>query len=183
VLWGESATVADDAAFEAFAETLAPGHAEEVVALYPSETYGSAQAAANAALGDSMFVCPTRRAARAIAAGGAATYLYHFTYAPESSMLGDLGSFHSAEIKFVFGNPTLLLPDPLTEGELEMSQAIMGYWSRHAESGDPSGKDAVAWPRYGAEEEALAIDLDIAPQAGLKGELCDEGDTFAAAAP
>ncbi|WP_441285754.1 carboxylesterase/lipase family protein [Sorangium sp. KYC3313] len=183
-LWGESAAVADDAAFEAFAETLAPGHGEEVVALYPSETYGSAQAAAIAALGDAMFVCPTRRAARAIAAGGAATYLYHFTYAPESSLLGDLGSFHAAEIKFVFGNPTLVLPDPLTEGELGMSQEIMGYWSRHAASGDPNGEGAVAWPRYDAEgDESLALGLDIAPQAGLKGALCDAWDTFAAAAP
>ncbi|WP_437475858.1 carboxylesterase family protein [Sorangium sp. So ce1014] len=183
-LWGETATVADDAEFAAFAETFAPGHGEAVVALYPSETYGSAQAAATAALGDAMFVCPTRRAARAIASAGVATYLYRFTHAPQGSLLGDLGSFHSAEIRYVFGNPGQLVPAPLTEDELGMSQAIMGYWSRHAESGDPNGGDAVEWPNYDAEtDENIVLAMSLSQEAGLKKDLCDAWDTFATAAP
>ncbi|KYG02350.1 hypothetical protein BE18_02715, partial [Sorangium cellulosum] len=179
-LWGETATVADEADFVTFADGLAPGHGEEVVANYPSDTYGSAQAAATAALGDSMFVCPTRRAARAIASGGAATYLYHFTHAPESSLLGDLGAFHSAEIRYVFGNPGLLVSEPLTEDELELSQAIMGYWSRHAETGDPNGEDAAEWPRYDAEtDENIVLDMTLSQEAGLKKDLCDMWDSFA----
>ncbi|WP_437963494.1 carboxylesterase family protein [Sorangium sp. So ce260] len=185
VLWGEAATVTDEAEFAEFAETFAPGHGEEVVALYPSDTYGSAQAAATAALGDAMFVCPTRRAARAIASGGAPTYLYHFTYAPQGTILGDgLGSFHSAEIRYVFGNPGMLIPEPLTEEELGMSQAIAGYWSRHAESGDPNGENAVEWPTYDAEtDENIVLDVTISQQAGLKKDLCDAWDAFVTAAP
>ncbi|WP_437856075.1 hypothetical protein [Sorangium sp. So ce363] len=38
----------------------------------------------------------------------------------------DLGSFHSAEIKFVLGSSGQLLPQPLTGGKLALSQAIMG---------------------------------------------------------
>ncbi|WP_433926215.1 carboxylesterase/lipase family protein [Sorangium cellulosum] len=173
--------IEDDAALLAFAERLAPGHGEEVVAGYPSDTHGSAQAAATAALGDYFFVCPARRAARAIAEAGVDTYLYHFTYAPEGSLFGDLGAFHSAEIRYVFGNTSTLLPDPLTEEELELSQAISGYWSRHAENGDPNGGNAVAWPKYDAEtDEHLVLDMTISVQSGLRKDLCDLWDSVAA---
>ncbi|WP_437684892.1 carboxylesterase/lipase family protein [Sorangium sp. So ce176] len=174
-------TIADDAAFLAFAERLAPGRGEEVAAGYPSDTYGSAQEAATAALGDYFFVCPTRRAARAIAEAGVDTYLYHFTHAPEDSLFGDLGAFHSAEIRYVFGTPGTLLPAPLTEEELDLSRAIGGYWSRHAESGDPNGGDAVAWPKYDAEtDEHLVLDMTISAQSGLRTDLCDLWDSVGA---
>ncbi|WP_438003094.1 carboxylesterase/lipase family protein [Sorangium sp. So ce321] len=180
-LAGGSPSIADDAELEAFAEQLAPGHGEEVVASYPSATHGSAQAAAFAAVGDALFVCPARRAARAIAKAGVATYLYHFTYAPEGSLLGDLGSFHSAEIRYVFGNPSLLLPQPLTQSELELSRVISGYWSRHAQNGDPNGGDAMEWPRYDADtDENIVLDLTISQQAGLRKEVCDMWDSFLA---
>ncbi|WP_437617969.1 carboxylesterase/lipase family protein [Sorangium sp. So ce1151] len=180
-LAGDSPSIADDAELEAFAEQLAPGHGEEVVASYPSATHGSAQAAAFAAVGDALFVCPARRAARAIAKAGVATYLYHFTYAPEGSLLGDLGSFHSAEIRYVFGNPSLLLPQPLTQSELELSRVISGYWSRHAQNGDPNGGDAMEWPRYDADtDENIVLDLTISQQAGLRKEVCDMWDSFLA---
>ncbi|WP_437678944.1 carboxylesterase/lipase family protein [Sorangium sp. So ce131] len=183
-LGGAVTRIADDAAFEAFAERLAPGRGADVVAHYPTATHGSAQEAANAAVGDGRFVCPTRRAARAMARAGAATYLYHFTYAPDGSLFGDLGSFHSAEIKLVFGNPTAILPAPLTQEELGMSRVIMGYWSRHAERGDPNGGGEIAWPRYDEQsDENLVLGPTVSTQTGLKKDACDLWDEIAAGAP
>lgn len=179
-LGGPSLTVADDAAFELVAEKLVPGHGKEVVEHYPSATYGSAQKALMAAVGDGAFVCPTRQAARAIAKAGAATYLYHFTYAPKDSPLGDLGAYHSAEIKYVFGVPGQLSPNELTEEELTISAAMMGYWSHHAEAGDPNGEGAAAWPKYdAATDESLTIDVTIKAEAGVRKDLCDFWDSTA----
>lgn len=171
-------TIPDDATFEMMADQLAPGKGAEVVAKYPSAQYGSAQAAATAAIGHAAFVCPTRRAARALEAAGVPTFLYHFTYAPPGALLGDdLGAFHSSEVKFVFGNPGQLLPKAPNEEEAPMSQAIMGYWSRHAATGDPNSKAGLAWPSYDtASDQNIVLDLELSVQSGLQKDLCDFWD-------
>lgn len=179
-----STMIADEAAFEKFAEENIPGHGKEIVAQYPTATYGTAQKAATAAITDGTFTCATRRAARAFTKAGAATFMYHFTYVPKDALLSGLGSFHSAEIKYVLGNPSQLQPQQLTEDELVMSASMMGYWSRHAEKGDPNGEGAFAWPKYDATtEENIVFDLKISKEAGLKKEICDFWDSIASKAP
>ena len=168
-------TFADQNAFEMFAEKVAPGHGAEIVAHYPLADYGTAQAAAVAAFTDAGFVCPARRAARAISAAGAPTYLYHFTYGPPS-LFGDLGAFHSAEVKFVFGTPGQVLPYPLTVEETVLSRAMMGYWSRLI-GGDPNGDGATAWPAYAkASDQTIVLDLELSTKSGLRSEHCDFWD-------
>lgn len=169
--------VPDEATFEALAEQLVPGHGKEVVAHYPIAEYGSAQSAAVAAVGDAGFVCPTRMAARALAKSGTPTFLYHFTYEPTATLLANLGAFHSAEVKYVFGNAYQLAPQPLTDEELGLSAELMGYWSRHAAAGDPNGEGAFAWPQYDpAKDEAIVLDMTLSTKAGIKKDLCDFWD-------
>lgn len=176
--------VPDDAAFEALAEMLVPGMGPDIVAQYPSAEYGSSKAAAAAAVGDAAFVCPTRRQARVLAAASVPTYLYHFTYDPGATLLGELGAFHSAEIKFVLGNPGQLLPGALEGEEIAMSGAIQGYWSRLADKGDPNGEGAVAWPEYKeSSDENIVLDLTISKQAGLRKAQCDFWDGVVLAGP
>jgi para-nitrobenzyl esterase len=183
-LGGPAAMIPDEAAFEKFAEANIPGHGVEIVAHYPTATYGTAQKAATAAITDGTFTCATRRAARAFSKAGAATYLYHFTYVPEDALLDGLGSFHSAEIKYVLGNPGQLQPQPLTADEKVMSAAMMGYWSRHADKGDPNGEGAFAWPKYDATtDEDIVFDLKISKEAGLKKDLCDFWDSIVSKGP
>lgn len=178
-LAGDAAKVETDAEFEAFVEGLLPGHGADIVANYPSADYGSPQAAATAALGDAVFVCAARRTARALSAAGVDTFLYHFTFKPGSTLLGDLGSFHSAEVKYVFGNPTQLLPGALSEEETTLSESIMGYWSRHADKGDPNGEGALEWPSYSAAtDQSLHLDTTLSTETGLKKDLCDFWDTI-----
>ena len=176
--------VADDVALEALSEQLVPGHGEEVLMFYSSATYGSAQNAAMAAVGDAGFVCPTRRAARALVAAGVPTFHYHFTHAPTNALLGEIGAFHAAELKYVFGNPGQLAPQALTDEELAFSKMIMGYWSRHAEKGDPNGGGALAWPGYdGTTEESLILAMEVAKEAGVRKEKCDFWDSLPAFTP
>ena len=144
---------------------------------YSSAKYGTAKDAAMAAVGHGGFVCPARRAARAIAKTGTASYHYHFKYVPPTSLLGNLGSFHAAEIKFVFGIPSQLVPTPLNDEELKMSNAIMGYWSGLAAKGDPNSDGAHVWPKYDpSKDETLILDLQISTQARLLAEECDFWD-------
>ena len=160
-----------------FAEKLVPGHGQDVAMRYSSAKFGTAQDAALAAVGHAGFVCPTRRAARAIAKTGTPAYQYHFTYAAPGGLFGDLGAFHSAEIKFVFGIPSQLLPQPLTEDEMVLSKAAMGYWSGLAAKGDPNGQGALAWPKYDAStDESLVLDLKLSTEAGLYKDDCDFWD-------
>ncbi len=167
-----------EAELEALAEGFSPGNGAVIVAEYAAPEYPTPQDAAIAAVGDAGFVCPTRRAARAFDAAGVPTYLYHFTYGP-TSLFGDLGAFHSAEIKFVLGNPGQLLPTPLTEDELKLSNAIIGYWSRLGTSGDPNGADALAWPAYAsATDQSLRLDLELSVESGLRKDRCDFWDAL-----
>lgn len=176
--------VATDEEFEVLAEKLVPGHGKDVAARYSSAKFGTAQEAALAAVGDAGFVCPARRAARAVAKSGTAAYRYHFTYAPPGGLFGDLGAFHAAEIKFVFGIPSQLVPQPLSEEEMVLSGAIMGYWSGLAAKGDPNAAGALAWPKYDAStDETMILDLKPSTQAGLKKEECDFWDGLEVVTP
>lgn len=175
-LAGEAGKIPDDAAFLALTEKLVPGKGADVVAKYPTAKYGSAQAAAAAAVGDAAFVCTARRAARLIAKAGVPTYLYHFTYVPDALLPG-MGSFHSAEVKYVLGNPGQLTPKALTDEEVALSATLQGYWSRHADAGDPNGNGAFAWPKYDeATDENIVLDLTVSKESGLHADLCDFWD-------
>lgn len=78
---------------------------------------------------------------------------------------------------FIFGNPYLGIM--LDEGEQKLSQSMIGYWSRLSASGDPNGKDALAWPKYDAASDSnLMLDLTISTQSGLKKAACDFWDAL-----
>jgi para-nitrobenzyl esterase len=171
--------IKDDAAYKLAVEGLYPGKGDAILAHYPSATIGSAQAATERALGDGVFVCPSRRLARAYAKAGDAAYLYHFTYKSPSAAIPNLGAFHSSELPFLFGNPSQLLPDALTAAETPLSAAMMGYWGRLAAAGDPNGGGAPAFPAYDAAKDgSLVLDLTIAPEAGLAKADCDFWDAL-----
>jgi para-nitrobenzyl esterase len=165
--------------FRELAEGLVPGFSADIVERYVA-IYPTVQEAAMAAVGDAGFICPTRRAARALAPE-TPTFLYHFTHAPES-LLGDLGAFHSAEIRYVFANPSQLIPGPLTPEETALFEAMSGRWGALAAEGAPDVDGAATWPPYDAQsDEHLVIGLaggrpDLAVGANLKQSICDFWD-------
>jgi para-nitrobenzyl esterase len=171
--------IADDAAYKLVVETFYPGKGDAIVAQYPTAKYGSAQAAVARVFGDAVFVCPSRRTARAYAKASVPTYLYHFTYKDDSAAIPGLGSFHTSELPFVFGNPSQLQPENLNEAERALSTSMMGYWGRFAAGGDPGGEGALAFPRYdGAKDQNLTLDLTISVDTGLSKADCDFWDTL-----
>jgi para-nitrobenzyl esterase len=165
--------------FRELAEGLVPGFSTDVVERYVA-LYPSVQEAAIAAVGDAGFVCPTRRAARALAPE-TPTFLYHFTFDPPS-LLGDLGAFHSAEIRYVFANPSQLLPSALTPEETLLFEAMSGRWSAMATDGVPSGDPE--WPVYEvATDRHMELGLaggqpELLAGEGLRASLCDFWDSL-----
>ena len=171
--------IADDAAYQLVLESFYPGKSAAILAQYPSAKYGSAQSAVAHVFGDAVFVCPSRRAARAYAKAGVPTYLYHFTYKDDSAALPGLGSFHTSELPFVFGNPSQLQPENLNTAERALSASMMGYWGRFAAGGDPGGEGALAFPEYdAAKDQNLTLDLTISVDTGLAKAECDFWDTL-----
>ncbi len=146
-------------------------NAAAIVAQYPEASYASYNAAFSDVLGDGLFVCPTRGLAQAFSLGGQPAFLYSFEHAI-TTILGDLGAFHSSEVGFVFGNGWE--GTPLTAPEMSLSTAMQGYWTRFGAAGDPNGMSAVAWPAYAtASDQNLDLDLTIASGANLKKAKCD----------
>jgi para-nitrobenzyl esterase len=169
--------VTDDATYQMLANGVVPGQGAAIVAHYPSATYGSPKDAAAAAITDAAFTCPARRVARALTGAGVPTYRYHFAHVPESALIMGLGSFHSSEIPFVFGNATALEPNTPTDAETPLSKAMMGYWGRMAKAADPNGAGAVAWPKYDAQSEPdVVLDLTISTEQAYKKADCDFWD-------
>jgi para-nitrobenzyl esterase len=167
-----------EADFTTLMERFFPGHGAEILARYPVASFGSPVAAASIAFGDGALVCPTRTVARAIAGAGVPTYRYDFTRVTANGKMLGLGAYHSAEVAFVFGNPSVLADD-LTPAELPLSVAMMGYWGRMAKSGDPNGAGALAWPKYTlADETVMVLDLDLHTQKDFDADTCDFWDAL-----
>ncbi len=147
-----------------------------LLAQYPAAAYDSPAAALSALIGHSMFNCPTRRAARAIASHGTATYLYHFTHAINFSVMGDLGAFHASELGFVFGESQF---GSLTDEERPLSEATMSYWGQLAATGDPNSGATPSWTPYATSTDShLELDLTITEQNGLLSQECDFWDAL-----
>jgi len=91
-----------------------------------------------------LFTAPARYAADRMAAAGAPTYRYLFTAAP----LGErLGAFHGSELPYVFGSGLLDL-DLGGDRSVELSAAMMDYWTAFATTGDPNTGDLPDWPLW-----------------------------------
>lgn len=181
IFFAFSNPVTDDATYETLADALVPGHGADIVAHYPSATYGTPKDAAAAAITDAGFTCPARRMARAVTAAGVPTFRYHFAHTPTNSLVGNLGSFHSAEIPFVFGHASQLEPNTPTDAEAPLSKAMQGYWGRMATAGDPNGDGAVSWPKYDATTEPdLVLDLTVSTETAFKKADCDFWDGLVA---
>lgn len=173
--------IATEAAYEAALRAMLGPLAPQVLALYPAADYDSPQAAYVQVTTDAKFVCGARRAARLAAVGGQApVYLYHFTQnLSRAPRLAAAGAYHGIELFFVWQRMDLAGYRPSPE-ETALAEAIGGYWTRFAASGDPSNAAGAdpAWPVYTAEtDEALVLDGDgIRVAAGIRAAKCDFWD-------
>uniref|UniRef100_A0A3Q2CHF6 Carboxylesterase type B domain-containing protein n=1 Tax=Cyprinodon variegatus TaxID=28743 RepID=A0A3Q2CHF6_CYPVA len=104
-------------------------------------------------IGDYFFTIPAIKIANS---HRAAVYLYEYHHAP-TCLQKIRPSFvkcdHLDEIFMVLGYCFT------TTHEEEFSKIMMSYWGNFARTGSPNGEGLVNWPKYGADEKYLSLDL------------------------
>lgn len=151
------------------------GYADQVFSLYPGTGLGGPTRAIGRMLTEVGFASTARFAAREMSLSEPDVYLYQFTRAPLSPLMG---AFHAVELPYVFGTIDLFSSmGTFGQTDKDLSAAIMGYWTRFAATGDPNGGDAPDWPRYDqATDLHLRLGDTIGTAGGLYKEACDLAD-------
>ncbi len=156
--------------FMAALEARYGDRADDIAAVYPVDDFDSPNDALIRVNGDSSLVCGTYDTARRAATNGADVFLYNFSRPVLVEVLPQLGATHGAEIAFVFGS---------AEGEASpedatLSMSMQGYWSRFADTGDPNGEGALAWPQYDdASDQRINFDAENSLLSGFRREQCE----------
>ncbi len=134
-----------DAVEAEFGATDAPA----ILARYPVANFPSPKHALSQLAGDVEVICEARRVARLVERTGTPVYLYSFER-EVGAVAGDQ-VIHGLDRNFVFGNnygpPSNYL---LNADDLSLFDAISGYFTRFAVSGNPNTSDesAVHWPAF-----------------------------------
>ena len=182
------------AGYEAAVRSLYRGDADAVLALYPASSYDAPYLALADVTGDVGFVCPARRVARAHAAAGRPTWLYHFAFVTALGRASGLGSHHGAEIPFLFGDPdggagaAAAGPDARA-----LARTMQRFWANIARDGAPgavavdgAAGDPLGWARYDPAAD-IGLQFGAKPRAttGWRAAKCDLWDrlAFAGGAP
>jgi para-nitrobenzyl esterase len=153
----------------------AAGQTDAILNLYSA--YPNPENALVAVLSDDNYICPTRTQTRAFAAAQTEPVRRaFFTHTFESGPFRSLRAGHGMDLFFgfhVFGTV------PASAAEITFADAMGGYWTRFAATGDPNGDGAVAWPVYDATmDDALQLDETIAVKAPVRKQFCDYWDWY-----
>lgn len=105
------------------------------------------------AMGDAVFVAPSRWVA-AQAADGAPSYLYYFSYVASRRRGSVSGANHGSEIPYVFKTwEGTTLARFLSPQDRRMSETLSACWVSFAKVGAPSCPGAPTWPAYSPEKD------------------------------
>ena len=133
-----------------------------IAGVYPLAAYPSPSVALGAVGTDAVFACNARLSSRLLTQY-VPTYQYEFND-PNAPMLFfpsisfPTGAYHSSELQYIFNILQTPVPSPgLTPVQQELSGAMVGYWTRFAQSGDPNAAGAPAWPQYGSSDQFQSL--------------------------
>ncbi len=175
--------------FRAFATT--PGdyfatfgeHEEHARALYGADAKADADAervAAATSFGDQRYVISARYLAEQMKTVSSPARTYYFRFVPEAQREAFPGAPHGSEVSYVFGDPG----EPGSEryaGDdgAALADAMAGYWTRFAATGDPNGDGAPEWPEYDGDSDTWMV-LDAPEPKAVPGVIKDRLDLLEA---
>jgi para-nitrobenzyl esterase len=137
---------------------------DSLLKLYPASTDADVDLAARQLVTDFYFTCQTRMTARAMAKVNTPAYLYLFTRVPPGEE--SLGAYHAADIEYIFNAS---VPPPKRESvDSTLSDMMVGYWVRFAQTGNPNGPGLPEWPAFSAVTDAYQ---ELGPAVGTRSGL------------
>ncbi|MDP8982735.1 MAG: carboxylesterase family protein [Acidobacteriota bacterium] len=179
-----------------YAEKQFGAQADGMLAVYPAASDADAYPAAAQATGDYVFLQGTRSVLRAVSKVNPKAFQYQFTRVNGVGRRIKWGSFHAAELPYVFGT----LPDSAygstksivgdfsvdadsyNDQDKRLSAAMSGAWVRFARTGDPNGPGLAAWPAFNAgKENYLEFGDQVAAKVDLRVKQLDFLTDFSAA--
>jgi len=151
----------------------------QVLDMYPAANYDAPVDAAIEVWSDYTFICPSRRAARAVSASNVPVYLYAFTHVPGFST-GCFGVAHSYELPFVFTELAYAIPYNFTVPEQKLSGDFTAFWIQFATTMNPNFGQTPSWPQYQTNSDMnIVLDLELGVETGYNSKHCDFWDSVA----
>lgn len=149
------------AAYRRWLDNRFKDQAGEIFARYPARADAEARGVFEQMDTDFDFGFGAWLLANDMARVGQKAFLYHFTYIG-SGEFAALGAFHSEELMFLsrkYWTSWVARPyDKL------LSDAIVGYWVRFIETGNPNEPDLPAWPAWHPDGLCQELGRKIAPE-------------------
>jgi len=161
-----------------------PGQETELNTHYPIGDFNTTGDAIAQIAGDELITCPTVELSDRLATLGYPVYQYVFAEFTESILRTmsiaqqgtnppALGTFHSGEMPFVFGQsgPTATIESPSQWGVVG---AVQGYFANLAATGDPNDASLENWPSYEtANKRYLTLAQGFAEETALNASRCN----------
>ena len=136
--------------------------------------------AAATLFGDQRYVISARYLAGQMKNVSSPAYAYYFQYVPEAQRETFPGAPHGSEVAYAFGDTHH--PEPERYGGAAgaaLGDAMAGYWTRFARTGNPNGDGAPEWPEYDAESDTWIV-LDAPAPVATPGVIQDSLDLLEA---
>lgn len=133
--------------------------AKEFLQLYPSTNM---QESILATTRDGLYGWTAQRLVRKQTAVGQPSFLYFFDHGYPAEETANLHGFHASELPYVFGTfgatPPLWPKVPDTPQQRKLSDAMIGYWTSFARTGQPQAAGEPDWPVFGPTGAYMAFE-------------------------
>jgi para-nitrobenzyl esterase len=156
---------------------LGDGGAEKLRRQYGYLTHRDAMELTTGIMDDWNFACAAYDVLAAQRKAGAQTYYYRFSFGENELTLESVaGTFHGAELPFVFGTVRALVViypgDAAFRRALALSEQTQRYWVRFASTGDPNGGGDPYWPAFDDGDARMELAPNPVVSRERQGERC-----------